>query len=631
MIASMGHVGPLPAYQEPGQALGGQHRGHPRDLALRRRLRLLRAARRQGPGRQPADHHPARRRGRPGHPGADRAGLDDLRPQQGRVAEELDAIAAPIAEYFLRHTMAELYEMAVETNLMLAPANSPRQLIESRQLEARDFFCALRRPSAHLPRSFVHVTSPDDAVRTPGPDRAGPTRRRRAGAAGRRPSRARPGRAAPTRPGRHRRGRAPRSSSSGRARPAPSRCATSPSTAPPWCASSRGRGPDFLRTYGMGPGNPCGLEGSDMFDALNVGKLGVTLNLKHPEGVALAKRLVQWTDAVAENFAPRAMRSFGLDYALAGDREARPRHDQLVPAGPDRARTRTTPASAARGRPSAATTSSPAGPTASRWAPTGRSPTRSPRASWPPPWRPASSTGAAPARACTSTWPRSRRRCTRCQPVDRSTTTSTATSASRQGNRSDRVVPHGAFRCAGDDRWVAVACRDDDDWRRAGRGHRSRRRPRAVDWPPSRPDRRPSTRSKTLVDPGHRRTRTPTSVAATLQAAGDRGGAGGRPRATPRPTPSCTTGATSSTLDHPCMGECGYERNGFRLSRRPCRLHTHEPPPGRAQRLCAGRDPRARRRPSGPGLPSSESSSSRSGRQGGHAEGRAHWWAADKA
>ncbi len=77
---------------------------------------------------------------------------------------------------------------------------------------------------------------------------------------------------------------------------------------------SRSR-PDFLRTYGMGPGNPCGLEGSDMFDALNVGKLSVTLNLKHPEGVALAKRLVHWADAVAENFAPRAMRSFGLDYA----------------------------------------------------------------------------------------------------------------------------------------------------------------------------------------------------------------------------------------------------------------------------------------------------------------------------
>ena len=44
----------------------------------------------------------------------------------------------------------------------------------------------------------------------------------------------------------------------------------------------------------------------------------MTLNLKHPEGVALAKRLMQWADAVAENFAPRAMRGFGLDYAVDG-------------------------------------------------------------------------------------------------------------------------------------------------------------------------------------------------------------------------------------------------------------------------------------------------------------------------
>ena len=52
-----------------------------------------------------------------------------------------------------------------------------------------------------------------------------------------------------------------------------------------------------------------------MFDALNCGKRSVTLNLKHPDGHALAKRLiVEWADAVAENFAPRAMRGLGLSY-----------------------------------------------------------------------------------------------------------------------------------------------------------------------------------------------------------------------------------------------------------------------------------------------------------------------------
>jgi benzylsuccinate CoA-transferase BbsF subunit len=41
----------------------------------------------------------------------------------------------------------------------------------------------------------------------------------------------------------------------------------------------------------------------------------VTFNLKNPEAVALVKRLVvEWADAVAENYAPRAMIGFGLGY-----------------------------------------------------------------------------------------------------------------------------------------------------------------------------------------------------------------------------------------------------------------------------------------------------------------------------
>ena len=37
----------------------------------------------------------------------------------------------PIGEYFSRHTMQELYDLACETNLMLAPANSPKQILAS--------------------------------------------------------------------------------------------------------------------------------------------------------------------------------------------------------------------------------------------------------------------------------------------------------------------------------------------------------------------------------------------------------------------------------------------------------------------------------------------------------------------
>ncbi len=35
-----------------------------------------------------------------------------------------------------------------------------------------------------------------------------------------------------------------------------------------------------------------------------------------------------------------------------------------------------------------------------------------------------------------------------------------------QGNNSDRFVPHGAYRCAGDDDWISLAVTSDEEWRR---------------------------------------------------------------------------------------------------------------------------------------------------------------------
>lgn len=61
------------------------------------------------------------------------------------------------------------------------------------------------------------------------------------------------------------------------------------------------------------------LEGEDAFsrgyyDTWNRNKLGVTLNLNKPEGVDIARRLVAVCDAVVENFTPRVMDNWGLDY-----------------------------------------------------------------------------------------------------------------------------------------------------------------------------------------------------------------------------------------------------------------------------------------------------------------------------
>jgi len=50
------------------------------------------------------------------------------------------------------------------------------------------------------------------------------------------------------------------------------------------------------------------------YNTWNRNKLGITLNLNKPEGVALAKRLTASSDAVVENFTPRVMANWGLDY-----------------------------------------------------------------------------------------------------------------------------------------------------------------------------------------------------------------------------------------------------------------------------------------------------------------------------
>jgi crotonobetainyl-CoA:carnitine CoA-transferase CaiB-like acyl-CoA transferase len=43
--------------------------------------------------------------------------------------------------------------------------------------------------------------------------------------------------------------------------------------------------------------------------------------------------------------------------------------------------------------------------------------------------------------------------------------TQTGRSVEPMGNRSDRYAPHGAWRCVGEDAWVGVAVRDNNDWR----------------------------------------------------------------------------------------------------------------------------------------------------------------------
>ncbi|MCH8195777.1 MAG: CoA transferase, partial [Chloroflexi bacterium] len=51
-----------------------------------------------------------------------------------------------------------------------------------------------------------------------------------------------------------------------------------------------------------------------VFHGLNRNKLGITVNLKHADGVELIKRLAGQTDVVIHNYSPGVLERLGLDY-----------------------------------------------------------------------------------------------------------------------------------------------------------------------------------------------------------------------------------------------------------------------------------------------------------------------------
>ncbi len=64
----------------------------------------------------------------------------------------------------------------------------------------------------------------------------------------------------------------------------------------------------------MAPPEMQPIERASVFNTVNRGKLGLTLDLSDPRGVALLKRMVANADVLVENFSPGVMRRLGLEY-----------------------------------------------------------------------------------------------------------------------------------------------------------------------------------------------------------------------------------------------------------------------------------------------------------------------------
>ncbi len=298
-----------------------------------------------------------------------------------------------------------------------------------------------------------------------------------------------------------------------------------------------------------------------MFDSLNVGKLGVTLNLKHPEGAGIARRLIGLADAVAENFAPRAMRGFGLDYAsVAKDKPSLVMVSSCLQGqtGPHR----DYPGFGGQGSALGGYNILTGWPDREPIGPFGTiTDSLAPRF-------------VATALAAGLLY---NRRTGKGVYLDVSQAESAVYSLSpwiadytvngrigtRQGNQSERFSPHGVFPCKGDDRFVAIACFSDGDWQKlAGVLGIDEREAGRLGSLASREQERDKIAGAIASWTSKR---DASEVAETLQESGveavpvaDLGDAFADPQLGHR--------GHYVALEHPLMGECYYERNGFRLS-----------------------------------------------------------------
>ena len=230
--------------------------------------------------------------------------------------------------------------------------------------------------------------------------------------------------------------------------------------------------PDFIRTLRMTPDTPGGLDASHMFAMLNVNKLGIALNLQQEKGREIARRLVRWADVVAENFAPKAMAKWGLDYASL--REIKPDLVMISTClngqtGPER----DYPGFGGQGSAIAGFNHLTGWPDLEPLGPYGTiTDSLSPRF----------------VALLVASALLHRRRTGRGQYIDLSqveggivcltemilTYTATGEALGRIGNRSRHAAPHGVFPCVAapdgrSERWVVIAVHDDEDWRRFGR------------------------------------------------------------------------------------------------------------------------------------------------------------------
>ena len=379
-------------------------------------------------------------------------------------SEDLAKIETEFGAFFASKSVRELYATALERRILLAPCNDAREILEHEQLRSRGLFVRVVDPawgaSLEQPDFFAKFRNARVAIRRPAP-RIGQHQSEVFREAAARPERLPTGKTEAPRPGGIFEGLRVLELGSGAAGPVATRYFAEHGAHVIRLES--GVRPDFLRVLFLTKESRFGVDGSPMFVLLNANKDSVSLNLKHPEALELARKLVTWADVLCENYAPGVMEKFGLDYE-----NLRKLNPDLVMAsgclfgqtGPQRRY----PGFGAQGSAISGfnhITGWPDGPAIGPYGTITDS--LSPRFV-------ALSIAAA-------LWRRSRTGQGECIDVSQIETavyclselvtrySATGEVLARRGNRSEQAAPHGVYPCAGEDRWIAIEIGDDAAWR----------------------------------------------------------------------------------------------------------------------------------------------------------------------
>lgn len=242
------------------------------------------------------------------------------------TAAQHTAIQDMIEAFTRRHTKAELLAAAFERRVLVVPLSDASDLAASDQLAAREFWVDIAHPdraeSVRYPGPFVKLSETPLVVEEPPPPRpSGPARWRSDAWAA---PQARSG--ADAEDGQGEAG-APLAGlkvldfSWVYAGPAVTRVLGDHGATVVRVESSTAV--DALRNGTPFKDGEAGYERSANYGNVNLNKLSLGLNLRTPEGRDVARKLAEWADVVVENYTPRMMKRWGLDYARLRERNPR--------------------------------------------------------------------------------------------------------------------------------------------------------------------------------------------------------------------------------------------------------------------------------------------------------------------